>query len=138
MFWDFIFSSILEKNLSNHVVIQVCYNALWFFLCVFLTAIHSTSKESQHKEFLVCSVTRYIRNVLNVVLASVTWFHRDFIHHSKNTVPGMWPFIFGNILLETLKNSWISFLECSSDAEHDWTWTYSLSQANSAWDNLYF
>ena len=89
MFWDFIFLSILEKNLSNHVVIQVCYNALWFFLCVFLTAIHSTSKGSQHKEFLVCSVTRYIRNVLNVVLASVTWFHRDFIHHSINTVSGM-------------------------------------------------
>ena len=30
------FLIILEKNLSNHVVIQVCYNALWFLsLCIF-------------------------------------------------------------------------------------------------------
>ena len=75
--------SILEKNLSNHVVIQLCYNALWFFLCVFFTAIHSTSKGAQ---ILVCSVTRYIRNVTNVTC--VTWSHAhfcDFIHHSINT-----------------------------------------------------
>ena len=73
----------MEKNLSNHVVIQVCYNALWFFLCVFFTAIHSTSKGAQ---ILVCSVTRYIRNVTNVTC--VTWSHAhfcDFIHHSINT-----------------------------------------------------
>jgi len=39
-FWKFWkikkFLIILEKNLSNHVVIQVCYNALWFLsLCIF-------------------------------------------------------------------------------------------------------
>ena len=69
--------------MSNHVVIQLCYNALWFFLCVFFTAIHSTSKGAQ---ILVCSVTRYIRNVTNVTC--VTWSHAhfcDFIHHSINT-----------------------------------------------------